>query len=360
MNQRYPPPRFIASNIHGVPQLQQNPRKRPQICNPRQMPSAIPARVLMTQKFKRGRRYVASPPHGNGFNALGSPRGPGTPPSGAGRGNADWDQRLSQQPRVIVNNILSPRGRPPYSPSGRGSRGRRGRGRPPHLPSSHSLSSEDVTKAPGGSQGHYNGISGAPLSSPGKSLLHWDGKQPLEFRDTGIVIQLPDNVAEVIAGAPVLTPIVPGLDEGRSPDFQVAQTGSSSYQAPVTSVEGPPCTAEQQIVQQNPLPENSVTASVSKESLDATLPSGNIAPQGKSFSSEGLSGDTTESESQPPAPPQSAEGPGREETAEGEGKEQFAKGENCSNATSAESVSILREVLSLAHQAFGKKGFPSK
>ncbi|XP_047481865.1 uncharacterized protein LOC125034207 [Penaeus chinensis] len=333
MNQRYPAPRF-----NSVPRIQQNPRNRLQTPYPRQMPSAVPESVPMTQKSNRGRGYVMSPPHGNGFKALGTPRSQSTPSLDAGKVNTDWDRKLSQQARVIVNNILSPRGRLPSSPSGRGPR--HGRGRPPCLPHSHSPSLEgDVTKPSGGNQDHFTGTNSGPLSSSGNGFFQWDGREPLEVRDTGIVIQLPDNAAELIAGATVLTPVAPGLDDGRSLDLQVAQTSFSSYQAPVTFVGGPPCPAEQQVEQQNPLPDDNATAFAPNESLDATLLSEDIGPHGNSSSFEGFSGDVTESESQPQAPPQPAAGPEREETAEGEVKEQLAKDENCSNAASAQNVS---------------------
>ncbi|ROT62173.1 putative zinc finger and BTB domain-containing protein 7C [Penaeus vannamei] len=236
VSQRYPGPRYMAPNINSVPRIQQNQRNRLQTPYPRMMPNAVPDRVPLTQKSSRGHGYGTPPPHRNIFNALGQ----STPSSDAGNVSIRMDRKLSQQPRVIVNNILSSQGRSPHSPSGRGRRGRCSRGRRLSLLYPYSPSSDrDVTNQPGGSQDHANGLDEERPSPSGKSSLHWKWNEPVEVKDTGIIIQLPDNVAEVIAGAPVLTPAAPGLDNRRSLDFQLAESGPSSYRAPVSSVEGP-------------------------------------------------------------------------------------------------------------------------
>nr|XP_027234119.1 uncharacterized protein LOC113825478 [Penaeus vannamei] len=359
VSQRYPGPRYMAPNINSVPRIQQNQRNRLQTPYPRMMPNAVPDRVPLTQKSSRGHGYGTPPPHRNIFNALGQ----STPSSDAGNVSIRMDRKLSQQPRVIVNNILSSQGRSPHSPSGRGRRGRCSRGRRLSLLYPYSPSSDrDVTNQPGGSQDHANGLDEERPSPSGKSSLHWKWNEPVEVKDTGIIIQLPDNVAEVIAGAPVLTPAAPGLDNRRSLDFQLAESGPSSYRAPVSSVEGPsvegpsmegpsvegpssmpPSTAEQQIVQQNPLADNSAASSAPNESLmDATLPNESIPPHRKSSSFEGFSMDIAVAETQPQDPPQPEEGPGKEETSEGERKAELAKDENCSNAASAANTNKTR------------------
>ncbi|XP_042894366.1 uncharacterized protein LOC122268148 [Penaeus japonicus] len=349
--QRHPTRGFIAQNRHTGSRVYHVPSNRRQVPYPRQVPSDVPGRVRMTQS-NRGRGYVTSSPLKSASTVLDTPRNQNTPSPDA-RNVQYLDQKLNQELRVILNEILPPRSMFTHVYTGRGWRGRlgRGRGRPQYLPPPVLPPSENEMQQAGGSQDHVknlmdggsqdhvknlmdggsqdhvknlmdggsqdhvkNLMDGGNQYSRQSNTIYWDGNEPFEVRDTGITIQLADSAAELIAGATVLSPAAPpALGDERSFDLLLTQPGSPHH-VPVT-----------------PTTNGTTTVAPSSEPAVDSV-NADVATGEKSSSFAGFSGDVDDAASQ--VPPQPPEGPGEDVSDGGPQGEQSARDENCSDARS--------------------------